>query len=98
VKFETQPRIIANDIRFNLRMVSPDLTEEMSPSEAFEKINSVVKAFGFKNILGLEDEVVFWGEKADLHIVCRSEKVVKQTDDGYFIVYQPKFALELRYK
>jgi|YelNatPaOPRAMG01_1025707.scaffolds.fasta_scaffold107013_2 hypothetical protein len=98
IKLEARPQISAEGVHFDLYMVSPDLREETSPSEAFETLKEIREAFGFQYILSMGKEVVLVGEKADLHVICRSEKVVKQTDDGYFIVYRPKFALELRYK
>jgi hypothetical protein len=89
VKFEAQPEISADGVEFRLHIVLPD---SVSVPEALEKI---AKAFGFQNMFHSgRNEVTFVGEGVDLYVVCRSEKVVKQTDDGYFITYHPKFALE----
>jgi len=87
IKFEAQPEIVADGVKFRLRMVSPD--------EAQSKTNEeIAKAFGFQSMYLAEEKAVFVGEKADLHIVCRVERAVRQTDDGYIIAYLPRFALE----
>jgi hypothetical protein len=92
VKFEARPDIIADRVEFILHIVSPDLTKEASVPEALERI---AKAFGFRNMFHSgRNEVTFLGEKFDLYIVCRSEKVVEQTGDRYSITYLPSFALE----
>jgi hypothetical protein len=87
VKIEALPEIIADYIHFKLIVVYPDLTK----FETYEKIR---KIFGFQTVITSGEKVIFIGEEVDLHIMCRTEKVVKYMDDGgCFIVYQPKFVL-----
>ena len=86
IKFEAQPEIVADSVKFRLHIVSPDAQPEA--------IGKIAKAFGFHSISITGEEAVFVGEKADLHVVCRVEKAVKQADEGYIIAYQPRFTLE----
>jgi hypothetical protein len=89
VKIEAQPNIIADHVCYKPRIIYPDMTK-------FEVFDQIMKTFGFQGMFTSSEEVIFFGEGADLHIVCKTEKVVKYTDDGgCFIVYRPKFVLEI---